>query len=534
MHGAGCDPGRVAAAAGAILMHVKFLARGTGSCRKATAYLLAERDAAKTLRPEVTVLRGDPEDVAMVADTLTFKHRHTSGVIAWAPEDAPTDAQVEEVLDEFEHLAWASLEPDRYCWTAVLHREEGGGCHVHVLTARVDLDTGKSLNIAPPGWQRTFDPLRDLFNCRYGWAQPDDPARRRLLSPGPEILKRKHRLRAALQVEPSPKEVIAEYLMVLIEDGQISDRPEALEVLKEAGLEIPRAGRNYITVLDPDTGKRHRLRGQIFERDFNAADFSRPAPGPERGTPSAAGQDNRDRVPELQRQLEAAYERRARFHVERYGQSATTSLDGSAADWAEPDYRPGGRELVRPELSGSPDPGPDDGTAEPECTAGRVGRPRHQDPAEQSFRDLHRAAVRLDGRADPFPERAGGHGHDERVNDGRNPNPFAAFIERIIAAVRRGAEAARRSFDCLVTASEESSRARQSVERKAQYLGQESENSEHTVAELGNRHGQIGQEATVLEQRLAAVAEMKAQQDTEPELYPDPWDDPWAPPRPGF
>ena len=64
--------------------------------------------------------------------------------------------------------AWAGLDADRYSWTAVLHRERGGGVHVHVLTARYDLEIGKSLNIAPPGWQKTFDPLRDAFNHEHG------------------------------------------------------------------------------------------------------------------------------------------------------------------------------------------------------------------------------------------------------------------------------------------------------------------------------------------------------------------------------
>ena len=43
------------------------------------------------------------------------------------------------------------LQPDRYAWTAVEHRERAGGVHVHVLAARCDLETGKRLNIAPPG-----------------------------------------------------------------------------------------------------------------------------------------------------------------------------------------------------------------------------------------------------------------------------------------------------------------------------------------------------------------------------------------------
>ena len=58
--------------------------------------------------------------------------------------------QVKGVLDEFEKTAWAGLDAERYSWTAVLHREQGGGVHVHILTARCDLETGRSLNIAPP------------------------------------------------------------------------------------------------------------------------------------------------------------------------------------------------------------------------------------------------------------------------------------------------------------------------------------------------------------------------------------------------
>ncbi len=131
-------------------MLVKFLARGTGSARDAAKYLLGELDAAGKPREGVEVLRGDPNDVAALADTLEFEHRYTSGVIAWAPDDHPTDEQIEAVLDEFEKTAWAGLEPDRYAWAAVLHREKGGGAHVHVFAARCDLETGRSLNSKCP------------------------------------------------------------------------------------------------------------------------------------------------------------------------------------------------------------------------------------------------------------------------------------------------------------------------------------------------------------------------------------------------
>ena len=153
-------------------MLIKFLAHGTGSARKAAGHLLGERDAAGKPREDVEVLRGDPNQVAAVADKLAFEHKYTSGVIAWAPEDEPTEEQIEAVLDAFEETAWAGLEPDRYAWSAVLHREEGGGAHVHVLAARCDLETGRSVNIAPPGWEKTFGPLKTPSTTNTDGADP--------------------------------------------------------------------------------------------------------------------------------------------------------------------------------------------------------------------------------------------------------------------------------------------------------------------------------------------------------------------------
>ncbi len=127
-------------------MHLKFLPHGKGSARAAVDYLVGERDAEGREREGVEVLRGDPDMVAAVADSLDFERKYTSAVIAWAPEDRPTDEQIEAVLDEFEKTAWAGLDPDRYSWTAVLHRERGGGVHAHILAAQCDLETGRSLN----------------------------------------------------------------------------------------------------------------------------------------------------------------------------------------------------------------------------------------------------------------------------------------------------------------------------------------------------------------------------------------------------
>ena len=84
-------------------MMIKFLARGTGSAAAAADYLTREQNLApeqdqdqdqdrdpEKNPEEVKVLRGNPHQVADVADALQFEHKYTSGVIAWAPEDIRT------------------------------------------------------------------------------------------------------------------------------------------------------------------------------------------------------------------------------------------------------------------------------------------------------------------------------------------------------------------------------------------------------------------------------------------------------------
>ena len=87
-----------------------------------------------------------------------------------------------------------------------------GGVHVHVLTAQCDLETGKSLNIVPPGWQKTFDPLRDAFNHEHGWSRPDDPARARAQQPSHRTYIEAAMLRTSLEHEADARELIRDYL----------------------------------------------------------------------------------------------------------------------------------------------------------------------------------------------------------------------------------------------------------------------------------------------------------------------------------
>lgn len=354
-------------------MHNKFTKHGKGSGRRAVDYLLADQDHKGEVRAEVSVLRGDPEMFVAVADSLAFSRRYTSGVIAWAPEDAPTDQKISAVLDDWERMAFAGLEPDQYSMTAVLHRDGDGGVHVHTLTARVELTTGKALNIAPPGHLKDFDAFRDMWNYTEGWARPDDPTRARLMQPGHEA----H--------QPSTKTQITEYLTAAVESGLITNAADMRAELAEIG-EITRQGVDkngvdFISIRPVGASRNVRLKGDIFNHDWDIHRAGRTlttASGPAAG----ADRENHNRAASTAReQFDTAVSRRAEYNRRRYQAPARAAEISAGRNHSavEPDQGyVGGVEPAELQRE-QPDPRRTD--PKPESSAGRRDQREHQAPA---------------------------------------------------------------------------------------------------------------------------------------------------------
>ncbi|MCY3878387.1 MAG: hypothetical protein OXF74_04310, partial [Rhodobacteraceae bacterium] len=303
-------------------MLISFLAHSTGSARKASAYLLAATDATGIERAGVDILRGDPEEVADIADGLTFRHRYVSGVIAWAPDDRPTDAQIGAVLDDFETLAFAGMDSGRYCWSAVRHREADGGTHVHILTPRVDLHTGKSFNIARPGWQRDYGPFVRMCNLGHGWTDPE--SRPRPAAPAPHEMQIRKRAEMEGREVVFDREKLAELVIGEIGRGTVTDRAGVVALLSEVG-EVTRQGKNHISVRPEGSARAIRLKGAVYAENFNAGhwpELRRPDPGagaekrrdPGGGTPDLAGA-----AAEARDRFRRRVEHRAGIHLRRYG-----------------------------------------------------------------------------------------------------------------------------------------------------------------------------------------------------------------------
>lgn len=291
-------------------MLIKFTGGGRGGGRQVAEYLTREEGRGHA-PPEV--VRGDMDRTRDLIDSIERQWTYTHGVLSFAAEDAPTEDQQPEAMDAFERLAFAGLDPEQYDITWVRHSHtESGRTELHFVTPRMELCSGRALNIAPPGWEGTYAPLRDALNLSHGWARPDDPERARELTQAPERPQEGFRLREG-------REGIHEYLAGLVAAEAVTDRASMVQALREAGLKVTREGKDYITVQDPANDERFRMKGRIYEKDWTYDRELDRAIAPARGlADSRDGNDLESRTLEAVERYQAAVDRRAIQNSERY------------------------------------------------------------------------------------------------------------------------------------------------------------------------------------------------------------------------
>ncbi len=136
---------------------------------------------------------------------------------------------------------------------------------------------GKAYNPCPPGWQKYFDILRDYFNIKENWARPDDPTRARLYVPEQADLNNARLIRwgkTPLKKEEreQAKETLHSYIIQQIEQGKIKNRTDIIQALQDIGLQINRQGKDYITVIEPNSKEKLRLKGAMYAEQFDLTD----------------------------------------------------------------------------------------------------------------------------------------------------------------------------------------------------------------------------------------------------------------------
>ena len=313
-------------------MLIKFFRNGKGAGAGPVGYLVADkvlaydenrdliRDAdgqpmTVTREPLPEVLSGNPDRTEALIDASRHQWTYRAGVISFAATDAPTEEQQAEVMDHFERLAFAGLDPTQYDVLWVRHTHEDR-VELHFCTPRLELTSGRSLNIAPPGYEKAFDSLRDVMNQRHGWADPME-------------LERTQEVRDTIETptRAQGRDELHAWLQDQISVGLITDRASMIDALADAGFDLPRVGKAYLTAQDPDTGERWRLKGEIFHEDWQADTAEREV---ERGAGhDPAGLRRLDGIPtrELQDRFEQNCDHRASYNRDRYPHLSATEQE---------------------------------------------------------------------------------------------------------------------------------------------------------------------------------------------------------------
>ena len=261
-------------------MHIKFLDHGKGSAVHASAYVLDKLDHLGNIRAGVEVLRGDATTFNAVCDASPHLWKYTSGVIAWSKEDEPTNEQIQEVLNEFEKHAFSGLDQSQYHLFAVLHTDDDGSKHIHVLAPRLDIQSGKSLNIAPPGHEKHFDSLRDYFNTKYQWSRPDDLLLMQTTQEPNHIAKLNAQAKKILNEQDLTNltksqfcKVIDNYVKTLLKTQTVKNRAEIVSCIEQLeGVASVRAQQTVTVTLN--NGKKHRLSGDFYHEQFEIGLYS--------------------------------------------------------------------------------------------------------------------------------------------------------------------------------------------------------------------------------------------------------------------
>ncbi len=304
-------------------MIISFFSTGTGGGAAPVDYLIAREVLAydenrnlirddtgkpktKIRDPLPEVLHGTPHQTRDLIDASANKWSYTAGVISFAESDDPSPDAQQEAIELFEALAFAGLDRDQYDCLWVRHSHEGN-IELHFCAPRLELSTGKALNIAPPGHENAFASLRDLMNKTHGWADPLEPERAR-------------EVRATIEAptRAQGREALHDWILDQISVGTITDRASMIDALTDAGFEIPRATKNYITAKDPDTGERWRLKGEIFHDDWQAEPPGREIERGPGDDPERPRRLDGISAGELQERFQQHCDQRAAYNRDRY------------------------------------------------------------------------------------------------------------------------------------------------------------------------------------------------------------------------
>ena len=291
-------------------MIVKFFTHGTGGSKGVFDYLLNDKEQPDGKRLGAEVLRGDIDNQALLIDSLDFKQKYTSGCLSFSETaDEVTAEQKNALMDGFEETLRAGLDVDRVSVSWIEHRDKGR-LELNFVFADVDLEHGRAFQpYIHYQDKRRVNAWKDMQNIEYGFTDPNDPAKKRLMAQRDNLPR---------DIKDA-RQAITDGLKALVVEGVITNRDDVIRALTDGGFEIARETDKAISIKNPDpTAKRNiRLTGGLYERGFK---FSREFQSEVTAASESYRARSTERYDAAKQLYESEIERKRDYHKGRHGQ----------------------------------------------------------------------------------------------------------------------------------------------------------------------------------------------------------------------
>ena len=121
-------------------MIVKFFKTGTSNAEPAIRYLLGEKNHTgeeRTFKPEI--LEGSAELTTNIINSISRKHKYSSGCLAFREGENPTKEQLSRIIKNFKKVVAPGLDEEQFNSFFVIHRDKPNprsgqqAFHIHFL-----------------------------------------------------------------------------------------------------------------------------------------------------------------------------------------------------------------------------------------------------------------------------------------------------------------------------------------------------------------------------------------------------------------
>lgn len=287
-------------------MVVKFFSNKKGGSTKAIDYLLNEREADGTAR----VLKGNPSLTKDIINTIMYKQKVCVGCLSFEEENIDEDLKY-KLIEDFEKHLLPSLSDNQFNILWVEHTDKGR-LELNFLIPKIELTTKKSLQ---PYYHYQdlprIEKWQDYTNIKHMFTNPKDPSKQRTLQGASKQIN--------LQKD---YQKLDELLHELVSTGQINNRIQLVELLRNNQIEVNRESKDYISAKLPQSKKARRLKGGIYSEQFTSiGEFERISKESEQRIDKYNQRDTQAELTRLEQELGKYTQRKAKELTTRYATS---------------------------------------------------------------------------------------------------------------------------------------------------------------------------------------------------------------------